>query len=58
MDAAHKAGCTHCMTRSNDGVEGIYQRFGWDMKEPSLIAELDPDGPPPSLLTTGEFYFD
>ena len=59
MDAAHSEGSSHCVTVSSDGLAGIYQRFGWAPKEEgALIVQLDVDGPPPSLLQTGDFYFD
>ena len=58
MDAAHAEGCTHLVTVSYEGLEGIYQRFGWEAKADTLVANLDLDGPPPGLLATGDFYFD
>ena len=58
MDAAHAEGCTHLVTVSHDGLEGIYERFGWERTQDTLQAKLDLDGPPPGLLATGDFYFD
>ncbi len=58
MDAAHREGCAHCVTVSYEGLQGIYQRFGWTPRQDTLVTEMDLDGPPPSLLQTGDFYFD
>ena len=58
MDAAHNEGCTHAVTVSDDGIQGIYERFGWEKNKHALGVELDLSGPPPSLLMTGDFHFD
>ena len=58
MDDAHAHGCAWISSDNADGVEGIFERYGWFQSHASLRYEPDLGGPPPSLGLTGDFTFD
>ncbi len=55
MDGAHDAGCAHILTHTAQGMEGLFQRAGWDDGPSSLAFNVDLEGPPPSLSMTGSW---
>jgi len=58
MDAAHELRCGFLTTETAGGMEGIFQRYGWQQTTDVLAVEIDPDGAPPSLTITGDLVFD
>ena len=58
MDEAHAQGCAWVTSETSQGLEGIFERYGWEQIRKVLRYEPDLDGPPPSLALTGDFTFD
>ncbi len=58
MDDAHRNGCDYMTTQTAEGMEGIFERYGWVQEARVLRYPVDLDGPPPSLKITGEITFD
>jgi GNAT superfamily N-acetyltransferase len=58
MDNAHREGCDYVTTQTAEGMEGIFERYGWARDARTLTYPVDLDGPPPSLTITGEIKFD
>jgi GNAT superfamily N-acetyltransferase len=58
MDDAHANGCAWVTSESSQGLEGIFERYGWTRSPSALRYVPDLKGPPPSLALTGDFTFD
>ena len=58
MDDAHAEGCAWVTSETAQGLEGIFERYGWVTVERVLRYTPDLNGPPPSLGLTGDFTFD
>lgn len=58
MDDAHREKCDYVSTQTAEGLEGIFERYGWSRDVRTMIYNVDLDGPPPSLKITGDFTFD
>jgi GNAT superfamily N-acetyltransferase len=58
MDAAHELRCGFLTTETASGMEGVFQRFGWEHTTDVMAVEIDTDGAPPSLTITGDLVFD
>lgn len=58
MDDAHAQGCAWITSETAQGLEGIFERYGWTQAAKVLRYEPDLQGPPPSLGLTGDFTFD
>ena len=58
MDAAHEQRCGFLTTETAGGMEGLFQRFGWQTTTDVMAVEINLLGAPPSLTITGELVFD
>lgn len=58
MDDAHSQGCAWVTSETSQGLEGIFARYGWVQTPQMLRYVPDLQGPPPSLVLTGDFSFD
>jgi GNAT superfamily N-acetyltransferase len=58
MDDAHAQGCAWVTSETSQGLEGIFERYGWEHTSTMLRYMPDLEGPPPSLALTGDFTFD
>ena len=58
MDQAHAEGCAWISSETSEGLEGIFERYGWSLVRDIMRYEPDLEGPPPSLSLTGDFTFD
>jgi GNAT superfamily N-acetyltransferase len=58
MDGAHASGCSYIVTENADGMEGVFDRVGWESKVGLMHYEVNLDAAPPSLTITGEITFD
>jgi len=58
MDDAHRERCDFVSSHTADGMEGIFERYGWTRDVRTMIYPVDLDGPPPSLKITGDFTFE
>ena len=58
MDDAHANGCAWVTSENSEGLEGIFERYGWTEGPRALRYLPDLNGPPPSLALTGDFTFD
>ncbi len=58
MDGAHEAGCNRIITERYDGMEGIFDRYGWYKSNQLMAYKVKLDQAPPSLTVTGSITFD
>ena len=58
MDAAHEMNCGFLTTETAGGMEGLFQRFGWQHTSDVMAVEINLNGAPPSLTITGDLVFD
>lgn len=58
MDNAHRERCDYVTTQTAEGMEGIFERYGWATSNRTLLYDVDLEGAPPSLKITGDFTFD
>ena len=58
MDAAHEMRCGFLTTETAGGMEGLFQRFGWQHTTDVMAVEINLNGAPPSLTITGDLVFD
>ncbi len=58
MDAAHEMRCGFLTTETAGGMEGIFQRFGWEHTTDVMAVDIDLNAAPPSLTITGDLVFD
>ena len=58
MDDAQANGCAWVTSENSEGLEGIFERYGWEESPRALRYIPELHGPPPSLALTGDFTFD